>query len=435
MKNFTIKLFNKTLPLMGLVLLGQLGFSQDLDPRVIIPTEPACVFYEGDYNGQISRLRSPQVMQRMAGGGTPCSNFIVTYNGFTPEAQAAFQFAVDIWSVSLESPIPIRINANFQELGAGVLGSAGPSAYRTSNAPGAMPNVFYPNAIWEKLENEDSDELFGSGESIDINCNFSSTFNFYFGTDANPPNGQFDFVSVVLHELGHGLGFSGFGRLFDNMGTTEGAIRQSGSPRPSIFDVFIENGDNASILSFADPSVALLDEFEGDDLFCNSPAATIENGGTFPPTFAPSTFNSGSSYSHWREATYLAGDINSLMTPQIGPGEANHNPGPITLGFFEDMGWSLCSTLSVEDFELVNVEVSPNPFTSSLTINLTNSLNGDYNINLYDINGRTVKSENASSVNGSVSLTELNDLQDALYFVKITNVTSGQSITKKVIKK
>jgi hypothetical protein len=30
------------------------------------------------------------------------------------------------------------------------------------------------------------------------------------------------------------------------------------------------------------------------------------------------------------------------MTPQIGAGEAIHDPGPVALGFMEDMGWTLC---------------------------------------------------------------------------------------------
>ena len=32
----------------------------------------------------------------------------------------------------------------------------------------------------------------------------------YYGLNANPPSGALDFVSVVLHELGHGLGFQSF---------------------------------------------------------------------------------------------------------------------------------------------------------------------------------------------------------------------------------
>ena len=44
---------------------------------------------------------------------------------------------------------------------------------------------------------------------VDLTASFNSNdkVNWYYGTDGNTPSGQFDFVTVVLHELGHGLGF------------------------------------------------------------------------------------------------------------------------------------------------------------------------------------------------------------------------------------
>src|SRR5690606_24816502 len=86
---------------------------------------------------------------------------------------------------------------------------------------------------------------------------------------------------------------------------------------------------------------ALLTQFTSNDLYCNSPLATAENGGSNPPTYAPSTWNGGSSYSHWDESTFN-GTVNALMTPQIGAGEAIHDPGPLALAFMEDMGWGIC---------------------------------------------------------------------------------------------
>ena len=41
------------------------------------------------------------------------AEFIVNYTGFTPEAEAAFQYAVDIWSTILVSDQPIRVDASF----------------------------------------------------------------------------------------------------------------------------------------------------------------------------------------------------------------------------------------------------------------------------------------------------------------------------------
>ena len=276
MKNFTFKQNTKFIPLVLCLLIYQITKAQDQEfvRQQYTPAEPACVYYADNYRGAHSTFRSQAVANNMS-RGSACSSFIVTYNGFTPEAEAAFQFAVDIWANSIESSQPIRINANFAPLNAGVLGQAGPTNFFTSNAPGALPDVFYPIALWEKLEDRDSEDPppFGNSDSVDISCTFSSTFNFYFGTDANPPNGQFDFVSIVLHELGHGLGFVG---LASSDGS-EGTIRVGNPPRPSVYSNFIENGSNTSILGFDDPSMALQNQLTGNNLFCNG------EGGEFVP--------------------------------------------------------------------------------------------------------------------------------------------------------
>ncbi|NND34875.1 MAG: hypothetical protein HKN76_19975 [Saprospiraceae bacterium] len=48
----------------------------------------------------------------------------VTYTGFTPQAQAAFQYAVDIWKRCIVATIPIRIDVAFNSLGPSTLGQA-----------------------------------------------------------------------------------------------------------------------------------------------------------------------------------------------------------------------------------------------------------------------------------------------------------------------
>lgn len=396
-------------------------------------TTPTCVLYADDYSGQNSIPGAQEVINR-AVSGTACSNFIVNYSGFTPEAEAAFQYAVDIWANSIESSQPITISASFQPLDPGVLGQAGAVSVHTSSHPDAVPNVFYPKALVEKIEDTQiNPDPFGA--SVDISATFSSTFNFYFGTDANPPGGQFDFVSVVIHEIGHGLGF---GTSFRSTDGTTGSIREPNNMIPAVYDLTIENGSGQSLLDtsiFADPSTALHAQLTGDDLFNNAPISTGQNGGGFPKIYAPNPFEGGSSYSHWNPTTYPIGNINSLMRPSIGSGVANHNPGPITLGLFEDMGWSICGgSLTVDEFNVASVEISPNPFASSINIKLSNSFNDDFTINLYDINGRVVLSEALSATNGNLTLSNLDSLEDALYFVKITNDNSSQSITKKIIK-
>lgn len=274
----------------------------------------------------------PQLQSRL---GTQANlvTIIVNYTGFTPEAQAAFQHAVNIWSSQLTSPVTIQINAEFAPLGPGVLGSAGPWLVR--NRSGLQSNTWYPVAIANKITGVD--QLPGTS---DIDASFSSSFSWYYGTDGNAPSGTYDFVTVVLHELGHGLGFVGSANVSGGSGTWG----SSGSPY--IYDRFVENGGGQAIISFASPSAELAGQLTGNSLFFDGPATRLGNGGNPARLYAPAGWQGGSSYSHLDETTYPAGNPNSLCTPQLASREAIHDPGPITRGMFEDIGWSVGPSLT-----------------------------------------------------------------------------------------
>jgi hypothetical protein len=356
--------------------------------------------------------------------GAFCSTINVTYNGFSGPAETAFQYAVDIWANTLSSTVPITINANYVELNPGVLGSAGPTGFY--QLTGGLPDTIYPAALAEKLVGTE----LGGANSVDIQCNFSNQINWYFGTDANPSFNQFDFVSVVLHELGHGLGFLGFGRT--NANGTQGVLRNSGFLSP--YDNYVENSAGIDIDQFADPSFALLTQFTSGNLFINSPLSTAENGGTQPEIWAPSNFNPGSSYSHWDDNVFPNNNVNSLMTPTIGNGQANHDTGPITRGLFEEFGWTICDALSVDDLTLQSLEVSPNPFKDAIRITLPGNYNdSDFNISVFDINGRVVLEKEMLSNNNVIDV-NLSGLTTSIYFMQVEDLQTGVLITRKIVK-
>ena len=101
----------------------------------------------------------------------------------------------------------------------------------------------------------------------------------------------------------------------------------------------MENKPGAAILSFPENSTALSAQLRGGNLFFDSAQVRAANGNLRAKLFAPSDFQPGSSYSHLDEATYLRGNANSLMTPQLGLAETIRNPGPITLALFRTLGW------------------------------------------------------------------------------------------------
>ncbi|GAA4013846.1 hypothetical protein GCM10022408_28710 [Hymenobacter fastidiosus] len=279
----------------------------------------------------------------------------VTYTGFTPQAQAAFRHAVKIWESVLLSPITIRVQATWTPLAAGVLGSAGATAYYRDISGATRSDVIYPAALAEKIAGQELNAV----TVPDINARFNSNFTWYYGLDGNVPAGQYDLVTVVLHELGHGLGFIA--------GTSYNAGVGTYGTLPSIFSTYLENQAGQSLTNpalFPNPSTALGTQLISNNVYFNSELAKAINGGVRPRIYAPTTYSAGSSISHLDEATYPAGDINSLMSPQVGAAEAMHNPGPLTLRMFDEMGWF---NTAIRHTKLPDSETSQNfPVTATI---------------------------------------------------------------------
>jgi HYDIN/CFA65/VesB family protein/VCBS repeat protein len=276
-------------------------------------------------------------------GQLTTATFQVTYVGFQnfPEAQDAFQAAVDVWSMLVSSPVPIKVRAEFKPLGANVLGSAS-AQFLWRDFPGApLSNTWYPDALADRTSGSDVNA--SSPSSVDILANFNSTFsNWYFGTDGATPANKYDFFSVVLHELTHGLGFAGSANVSGGLGS----IGFSGLP--TAYDRFVVTETDAPILGFVNPSVALGTQLtsgynaanpRGPGVYWGGSLGKNGNGGLSARLYTPSTWLAGSSYAHLDENTYPAGNPNSLMTYAIAQAEAIHSPGPVALGLLGDSGW------------------------------------------------------------------------------------------------
>ncbi|UZO81572.1 choice-of-anchor D domain-containing protein [Aquimarina sp. ERC-38] len=267
------------------------------------------------------------------------AEFIVTFGPgaeANPRAKAAFEFALDIWANEIVSSVPIRAFVDFATFDdPGVLAAAGPT-YLSVGFPNAPdPIASYPAPLANALAGE---TLLPVELDYDFTVSLGDGFEWYYGTDGNAGPGQFDFITVALHEIGHGLGFLNVNSIgFDGLGT----LRGSDTPDYSVFSNYIVNGNDESIKSFPDPSEELANELTSDDLFVNSPFAVEALGGTLPKIYAPFPYRVGSSISHWDEDAFPAGDPNSLMTPVANTQESNFDIGNITRGFFRDMGWEI----------------------------------------------------------------------------------------------
>ncbi|ELR69915.1 hypothetical protein C900_04438 [Fulvivirga imtechensis AK7] len=365
-----------------------------------------------------------RILPKIAPGARTQANatFKVNYNGFTEDAKAAFQYAVDIWASTLQSPVVIHIEANWSQLESGVLGSAGWASVH-ANFDGAQKlNTFYPAALAEKMAGKTLND------STDIVARFNSTTNWYLGTDGNPGANQYDLVSVVLHEIGHGLGFVDTFD-FDN-GT--GSFGLTTFSIPMIYDTYVENIDDQIVFKdFSNNSENLGNQLISNNIYFNSPTATLNNGSR-PRLYAPTTWNAGSSIAHLNESTYPAGNANSLMTPQIGMDEVMHDPGPITLDMLADMGWEftyidhsrLTNTENIagpsyEVTATVTSDVGVEPGTVKLYYSLSGFENDTTIVDMTETEG--VYSANITSANVAS--------QTYAYFIKANDI-EGRSFTK-----
>ena len=265
----------------------------------------------------------------------------VDYVGSWPqEARNAFEYAMSIWETHIDSEIPIKIEANWTALEGNTLGSAGPTLIYTING------VWYPIAQASAIEGEDILSLIGDDFGIehDIVVNMNSSYgSWYYETDANPPGGSIDFVTVVIHEIGHGLGFTGTMRADNDTQIAEWGL---GDPvRPFIYDTFIEDGFSQSVINeniYPNPSNTLYSAVTGNNggLFFLGEQANEAYENLPVPIYAPETWRGGSSYSHLDLATFTNTE-DALMRPQIDNAFAIHSPGPIMCGIFADTGWPL----------------------------------------------------------------------------------------------
>jgi len=145
-----------------------------------------------------------------------------------------FQRAADIWGSLIDSKVDIPVDASFATLDCGanttVLGQASATKIvrNFTNAP--QQNVWYPIALASALAGQD----LNSG-GAHIQAQFNSQLDspscaggsgWYYGFDGNHGTKE-DLLVVLLHELGHGLGFNG---------VTNGTTGVMSSNFPSVFE-------------------------------------------------------------------------------------------------------------------------------------------------------------------------------------------------------
>ena len=215
----------------------------------------------------------PEFLNRLKSTSEQKSEIIVNYSLFPDTAKQAFEYAVSIWEHIIESPIPIYIQANWRSKDVNVLGSCGPSDFYTNFEEVPHENRYYPVALVEKITKT---EITGSANP-DMNAEFNKNIDWYYGTDGNTPDSLYDFVSVVLHEIAHGLGFTGFFFLTED--EENGAYGYNYYGEATSFDLFVVKNSGSVGIGTTNPSAGKL-QVAGDTAMRSADKVILDSDDT-----------------------------------------------------------------------------------------------------------------------------------------------------------
>ncbi|MFH1321837.1 MAG: T9SS type A sorting domain-containing protein [Bacteroidota bacterium] len=326
----------------------------------------------------------------------------VTSTGTNSTIDSAINYTTAIWEQYLVSDVPIKINIINTDMGTtGTLGFI-LSNMRKDFTGAPVADTWYVTS----LANSISGTELNAGE-FDMDIYMNSIANYYYGIDGNPGVNEYDFVTILFHEICHGLGVVSLAKTDSVNGSFGEIIADDFLPlapsfpfpdllgKPAIWNRFLENGSGDLLtdsIAFPNNSVLLKNELESDDVFFNGSAATSANSTSLPKIYAPSSFIFGASISHFDPSAFPPSGENSLMTPSLAPQYVEHAPGIVLLGALQDIGWTVNSTVSVTENqdELHNIMVYPNPFNSQTTVNFSLGSKQDVVIEVYNLLGEKV---------------------------------------------
>jgi len=364
--------------------------------------------------------------------------------------ETAFIAAAQYWADILVSPVTIVIDAEFTtslfcDSNNATLGSAGASnSFLSSGATalGLQNNVWYPTALINA--HNGSDRFPNNGDiRASFNANLGDSnclggLSWYYGLDGNAPSGTITFFDIVLHELGHGLGITSL--INDDGSDFQGRV--------DIFTTFLHDqstGKDWTAMNNTERSSSLTNTgsvvWSGDNVnaLAGSLTAGVNSGKV--RMYAPSTFNAGSSISHFDSAV----TPNILMEPEYTKDTTSDH----AIALLNDIGWSIFSisnnipsisghsslttnedesiTLTLSDLTVIDTD---NNFPTDFTLTLNNGTN-------YSVSNQTITpSSNFSgiltvpvTVNDGLDNSPLHNVSISVSAVNDSPVISGSPST------
>ncbi len=259
---------------------------------------------------------------------------VFTFDPATPPAvqqqqqQATTEALNNLAKYFQPSNITVRADFKFRDLGAsGTLGQAGPAGFDVRNG------IYFAQALFNFLAKNDVN---GGAISLSVVMNTNASVTWFYGA-STPPTTQYSWQSVIMHEVGHSMGF------FDTV-AQNGSYSNAG---PSIFETITTLGMGGPALSSLDPA-GRAQAIISNNLYWGGQFGLSANSGQAIKLFSPNPYQEGSTYSHLDPSQT---DIGGLYFPSLP--DATFFPGPTKqeLGIFHDIGWGT----SPFNVQLVNI--------------------------------------------------------------------------------
>lgn len=293
-----------------------------------------------------------------------------------------FQAAADYWETKLDSDVEIIIDADMSPLSCnssgGVLGSAGPESIFRNFGSAPVADTWFPVALANSLAGIDIDPeadigaTFNSAIDNNDNCLFGMNWSYVIGVPQ--PAGSIGLYDVVLHEIGHGLGFITF---VNEVGQRAGNPTQSNDH----YMRFLHDQSTGKDWTAMDDGERQASSINNSNLvwtgqMANEESVFLANGlnSGKPQLYAPTTYNGGSSVSHW----------DTTLTPSelMEPFNTPVNEDWLTIKAFYDMGWKgnpcLETTLPNNKWIMFSLDCVPPTGENTLSDLFADEITGDY---------------------------------------------------------
>jgi len=301
---------------------------------------------------------SESATESTAGRNTTISNFgPLRFNlsgNLNRDQREVTQYALNLWGQYLWGRVPISVNVRAIPMLQGVLGVARQQPHYLS----PVTRTWYSSALGNQLAG------FNVVHGVyDILIEMNSGHNWNYSITSSH-GGRFDWLTVMLHEIAHGLGFASL--IYWDWTTQNNGrfvFRTRGGPweftdYPGAFDRQLFHGstglNNLPYLTHSQRATAVT----SNDLFAGRPGSHLlaANNGNRVRMYAPSIWNGGSSVSHWHTS-----GTPYLMRPSLRSG-VRQSIDAREIAIMRDMGWPVPMAIAgpavictQERFEIANL--------------------------------------------------------------------------------